>query len=134
MTTITIGEVMTPDPITISADTALDEAQKLMISRRLRHLPVMDGERLMGVVSDRDIYLAQITNRDLDDFSSLQVGDVCSLDAYAVESNSTLAEVSSEMAKRQIGSALIVDGGKLSGIFTATDACRHLGRQLQAVG
>ena len=122
---------MTSNPLFVHATTLLVDAQKLMIEKQLRHLPVVDGEKIMGVVSDRDIYLAQVTNRELDDFSGLQIGDVCSLGAYTVPASTPLASVVLEMAQRHIGSALIVDNDKLTGIFTATDACKQLGKLLQ---
>lgn len=132
MTGPTIASVMTAEPISIGAATLLSDAQKMMIDRHLRHLPVMEGERILGVVSDRDVYLAQIANLGLADYNTLQIGDVCTLDAYAVPSDRPLAEVVTEMAKRHIGSVLIVDEGKLRGIFTATDACRQLGALLDS--
>jgi acetoin utilization protein AcuB len=46
---------MTPDPITIAADAMIDAAARLMLARRVRALPVVDGERLVGILSATDI-------------------------------------------------------------------------------
>ena len=121
---------MTRNPITISADTPLGQALEMMIAKNLRHLPVMNGEKLLGVASDRDVYLAQIANLDLTDFTELKIGDVCTLDAYCVGPETPIADVVLEMAQYHIGSALITEDEKPVGIFTSTDACRFLGQTL----
>ncbi len=54
--TLTIGEVMTRDPVTVFEDDTITKAVTLMAERRIRHLPVVDREgRLKGVISARDI-------------------------------------------------------------------------------
>jgi len=50
-----VGEVMTSPPVTIPADTGSDQALGLMTRRRIRHLPVMDGQRMIGFISIGDI-------------------------------------------------------------------------------
>lgn len=52
-----VRELMTPTPISVSPRTSVDEARALMQQHRMRHLPVLDNERLVGMVSDRDIRL-----------------------------------------------------------------------------
>lgn len=52
---IDVGAVMTPDPVTIPAETPADEARKLMLSKGFRHLPVVRGEAVVGVVSLRGL-------------------------------------------------------------------------------
>jgi len=127
----TVESVMIREPMTISADTRLGEALELMMQRNMRHLPVMKGDELLGVASDRDILLAEIAHVDLTDHSSLKIGDVCSLDAYCVAADTPLPEVLRGMASRHVGSALVTaDDGRPVGIFTSTDACRELARVL----
>jgi len=50
-----VRQWMTPDPITASTDMALDDAAKIMLDHGFRHLPVMDGETVLGVVSLRRV-------------------------------------------------------------------------------
>ena len=128
----TIESIMIRDPLTIAADTRLGEALEMMMQRNLRHLPVMNGEELLGVASDRDILLAEVAHVDLSNHSSLKIGDVCALDAYCVSPDTPLPEVLRGMAERHIGSALVCgeDGSPL-GIFTSTDACRELAQVLE---
>ncbi|MCA8878860.1 MAG: CBS domain-containing protein [Rhodobacteraceae bacterium] len=50
-----VADIMTPDPITIGADARLADAMDLMVKNGFRHLPVMDGSRVLGILSMRDI-------------------------------------------------------------------------------
>jgi CBS domain-containing protein len=49
-----VGEIMTPEPVTITEDTAVDEIARIMESRRVRRLPVMNGDKIVGIVTDSD--------------------------------------------------------------------------------
>ncbi len=50
-----VSEWMTSDPVTVPPDTTVDQALQMMLDRGFRHLPVLDGERVVGVVSLRDL-------------------------------------------------------------------------------
>jgi len=132
MAELRIESVMTRNPITVSGNTLLNEAQAIMISRNLRHLPVIEDDKVVGVVSDRDILLAQLAHEGLDNRNALRVSDISTLSVFAVTPQSPLADVVEEMARQHIGSALVMEGDALVGIFTATDACRQLARVLRS--
>jgi acetoin utilization protein AcuB len=118
-----IESVMTPFALSIEIDDLVRTAEDMMIDHEIRHLAVTDSGTLVGVVSDRDIaFTANTAEPDLR--NRLHVRDVCSLDVYSVERNERLDCVLAEMAERHIGSAIVTDGGKIAGVFTATDACR----------
>jgi CBS domain-containing protein len=53
--TVTIGEIMTRDPMTVSQQALLDQCMKIMMARSIRHLPVLEGGRVVGMVSIGDI-------------------------------------------------------------------------------
>lgn len=53
-----VGDSMVSDPITIESNVGLLDAQEIMRAWGMRHLPVVEGEKLVGVLSDRDIYRA----------------------------------------------------------------------------
>lgn len=104
-----------------------------MIDHEIRHLPVLDGGTLVGLLSDRDIAFA--ANESAEGLADrLRVRDVCSLDPYAVAPDTPLDVVVEEMAARRIGSAVVTDHGKIVGLFTATDACRCLAEFLRGEG
>jgi len=126
-----IETVMTPFAFSVEIDESIGVAEDMMIDHEIRHLAVTDSEALVGVISDRDIaFTANTAESDLRD--RLHVRDVCSLDVYAVERNERLDCVLTEMAERHIGSAIVTDGGKVVGVFTATDACRNFAEFLRS--
>jgi CBS domain-containing protein len=122
---------MTSMVLSVEIDEPVRAAEDIMIDHEIRHLPVTDSGLLVGVVSDRDIaFLSGSGEADLKQL--LLVRDVCSLDVYAVERSEPLDRVLSEMSDRHIGSAMVTDGGKVIGVFTATDACRHFAEFLRS--
>jgi acetoin utilization protein AcuB len=125
-----IKAVMTPFPWKVRLDDSLSHATAVMRERNIRHLPVTDGDQLVGIVTERDIGLVENAVRDSRESGSLKVRDACELDAYVVDLSAPLDRVLADMAERHIGSVLVVKRGKLAGIFTSSDACHHFGRFL----
>jgi acetoin utilization protein AcuB len=123
--------MMTPFPYSIDVEATVAEARLMMDARRIRHLPVTEGGRLSGVISDRDLRVAAGPGPERAASSPLRVRDVYSEDTYAVEADTPLDEVAATMAQRHIGSAVVTKAGKLVGVFTVTDACLALARVLR---
>jgi acetoin utilization protein AcuB len=120
----TIAQVMTSSPLTINGRATMREALTIMESHGIRHLPVLHGGRLVGMVSDRDLRL--IETLDGVDPEKLAVEEAMSQDVYAVESQTSLREVARTMAERKYGSAVVMEGAQVRGIFTTVDALRVL--------
>jgi CBS domain-containing protein len=125
-----VKSVMTPFPYSVSADATVAEAQALMASHHVRHLPVKKGTSLIGVVSERDVQLALDPLQGKGD-PGLRVRDVASLDLYVVDLSTPLDEVLAHMARLHVGCALVRKGTKLVGVFTTSDACRLFGEYLR---
>jgi acetoin utilization protein AcuB len=119
-----IRRFMTPTPHTISTRQTLAEAHQAMRERGVRHLPVVVDGKLVGVVSQRDLYLLE-TLRGVDVGREL-VEEAMSDAPFVVAPDASLEEVAEAMAKNKIGSALVVESATLVGIFTSTDALRAL--------
>jgi len=119
-----IDHFMTPAVHTIGSDRPLREAHALMGKFRIRHLPVLEGGRLVGLISERDLAIVEtLPSVSLDE---VQVDDAMTSEVYAVERGTPLAEVASQMARHRYGSAVVMENGKVCGIFTAIDALRSL--------
>lgn len=112
----------------IEAGDKLSKAVELMNKYTIRHLPVLENGKVIGMLSDRDVKLASGIADDVDD---LLVIDVCHQHPYIVAPETPLSQVASTMADKHYGSAMVVSNGKLVGIFTATDACRVLADTLK---
>ena len=128
----TIKRVMTPFPYHIEQDKSLIEARELMHSHGIRHLPVTNNTELVGVISERDITLALSLAKHFVDEKDIPVSDACTFHPFTVELETRLDVVVLEMAKRHIGSVVVMKAGKLAGIFTTTDACQCYGEFLQS--
>lgn len=125
-----MSDVMTASPLSIQINESLDTAQQLMSEKNIRHLPVLKNGNPISIITDRDINLAVAANKSLQAAEEMTVEDVCVLNLYRVEKDTTLAEVVAYMAEHTIGSVVITDNDELSGIFTATDACKYLAKYL----
>ncbi len=121
----TVGAWMTPQPHTIGEDQSLIAARERMHHWRVRHLPVLHGGHLVGVVSERDIALVEALQGV--DIGQVRVDEAMSADPWTVESDATLTEVAAAMAEQRIGTAIVVEGkDQVVGVFTTTDALRAL--------
>jgi acetoin utilization protein AcuB len=121
----TAGAFMTPQPLTIGRRESLATAHRMMRTNRVRHLPVLEHGELVGIVTLRDLYfLETIRGVDLDDDT---VEDAMTPDAYAVTPEVSISAVARHMAKSRIGCAVVMERGRVAGIFTATDALRMVG-------
>lgn len=122
-----ISQFMTNAPHTINSGQTLEFALQTMKELNIRHLPVMESSRLIGMLSERDIrFLESFEKIEL---GKLKVADACSNDPYSVEKDTPLAVVCREMAERKLSSAMVVDAGKLAGIFTWIDALKIIANQ-----
>ena len=118
-----IEKVMTFMPHTIGRDIGIASAIDLMREHRIRHLPVLDGGKLVGVLTDRDIKVAS----SFEGSDTLRVDDVMMPDPYSVKPDAQLDEVVQEMAEHKYGCVVVrQENGKIVGIFTAVDAMRTL--------
>ncbi len=123
-----IDKVMSPMPVTVTKDTTIKVAYEKMKQHHLRHLPVMDAEKLVGVLTDRDVKLATSLNCPAD----TPVENVMTPDPFTAKPQTALDHVTAEMAEHKYGCVIVQqENGKVVGIFTANDGLRTLGEILQ---
>jgi len=122
---------MSPCPHSIGQEQTLETAHAMMRKWKIRHLPVLNAGRIVGLLSLRDLHLVE-TLKDVDP-SKVSVEDAMSPEPYMIDANADLRAVAIEMAMRKLGSALVVRSGKVVGIFTTTDALRALFELLDAM-
>lgn len=115
-----VQKYMTTSPVSLRPDDTIAQAHALMRELNIRHLPVCEGSRVVGILSDGDLFRAEGL-RDADP-NRLRASDVMSHDPYTVSPQAPLDEVVQEMARKKFGSAVVVDNQQVVGVFTATDA------------
>jgi acetoin utilization protein AcuB len=120
---------MTPTPHVIAPHETLVQARQLMEDYGVRHLPVTDDGRLVGILSDRDINLVQSLAPLV--LESINVEDAMNSPPYSVPIDAPLQEVARTMAVHKFGCAIVVDHGAVVGVFTTIDALHALADSLE---
>ena len=105
----------------VSAEMTAESARERMRARRIRHLVVTDGAKVVGVLSERDLGPARAS-------SSSVVGDVMTAPAVTAVATTTVREAANLLRGRTIGCLPILEEGKLVGIVTTTDLLELLGK------
>jgi acetoin utilization protein AcuB len=124
----TIQKYMTTSPHSIGLDQTLAHAHSMMLDHGIRHLPVLTGGRLVGMVTDRDLRLVE-SLKDVDP-KTVKVEDAMSTIVYSVTPDTPLDEVLQTMAEHKYGSAVVMQNHKVVGIFTTVDVCRSFAEML----
>lgn len=122
-----IKGVMVKFPFVAGTDMTLVGAKTYMTECNIRHLPVIDSDRIVGLVTERDL----LYHAKSPDFATKRVGEIIEQPPVVVEENESLVAVLDIMINNKYGSMLIVNGeSSLVGIFTTTDAMLLLKRML----
>lgn len=115
-----IQRYMTTSPLTVNGEQTLYFAKQLMQENNIRHLPVLEGGKVIGIISERDIdYIQNFKDVDVE---VEKIEDAMTESPVMVEASAHLDEVCKVMATDKIGSVLVQDNKKLVGIFTWIDA------------
>lgn len=124
MDKLTVRAFMTPMPHTVGVEQPLAVAREMMREHRIRHLPVLHGGQLVGVLSERDVALvAALPGVDVE---RLAVGEAMTPEPHVISPDSSLEWVATEMAQLKFGSLIVVEHSRVVGIFTTVDALRAL--------
>lgn len=115
-----IQRYMSSAPVCIAAHRTLAEAWSTMQRERIRHLPVLEGGMIVGVLSERD--LALLGGPRPERLQDVRIEDAMSGEPFLVEPEVPLRSVIKGMRSQRVGSAVVVEQGKVVGVFTTTDA------------
>ena len=120
---------MTRQPWTIERSATLNAAHQLMRHHAIRHLPVMDGGKLVGIVSERDLHLIEtLPDADPDEVT---VDDAMTETVYVAAPTEDVSVVVDRMAAAKLGSAVVMQDQRVEGIFTSIDALQVLSHVLR---
>lgn len=119
-----VRDVMTSSPTTVTPQTSVVEAARLMEKEDVGPLPVVEDGSLVGIVTDRDLVvrvLAEGRNPE-----STTVGDVCSPQPVSVEPDADLSQALALLARHQVRRLPVAEGDRLVGIVAQADVAREL--------
>ena len=131
-----VCDIMQEKLITISAGDTLSTVEDIMTLGRVRHMPVVQAGRLVGVVSERDLLRASLSN--LTDFGTeqrraflqvVEIARVMSKPPITVSADATVKAAARLMVEERIGCLPVLEGEELVGMLTETDVLRYFADQ-----
>ncbi len=153
MADLTARDIMTPDPVVVTADLTVTEAAKLMAENDFGALPVVDGGKLVGLVTEGDLIMQDVKlefptyihlldgfimyppstvrfEQELKKAVAASVADVMTQDPITVSVDASIEEVASLLADRDVSRLPVLEGDKLVGIVSKHDIVRAMARGL----
>jgi len=125
---ITVDEIMSNNIVTVGPEASLQEAQELMLGNRIRHLPVADEGRLLGLITQRDLLAASESTLDglhasdrAERARDTKVAVVMTRDILRVGPGANMREAALQLQRQKVGCLPVVDGDRLLGIVTDYD-------------
>lgn len=129
-----ISEIMTKNVITLKHTDELETAERLFKKNHIRHIPVVSGDAIIGILSYTDllrISFADAIDEDEDNvdtvvYNMFTIEQVMAKNLISVSSTTPIKEVAEILSKREFHALPVVDDGKLVGIVTTTDLINYL--------
>ncbi|WP_310994300.1 CBS domain-containing protein [Aequorivita marina] len=129
-----ISSIMTKNVITLNHTDDLETAERIFKSKKIRHIPVVSGEAIIGILSYTDLLRISFadsigedeTDIDTTVYNMFTIEQVMAKNLVSVESTSSIKEVAEILAKKEFHALPVVDDGKLVGIVTTTDLINYL--------
>lgn len=144
-----VRDVMTPDPLTVTPDLPVKEAARLMVERKIGCLPVLEGGRLVGIVTEGDLIMQDVkvefptyihlldgfilyppaTTRfesELRKAVSADVSHVMTRDPVTIGADASVEEAATRMVDKDVDRLPVMEGDRLVGIVSKSDIVRSL--------
>jgi CBS domain-containing protein len=130
-----IRKIMTANPLSVQVGQSVQEAYKLLLDNDFHHVPVVDGKKLVGIVTSTDIGRitysfdtdSRMTSTVLDHTRSLE--EIMVKNIKALPSSATVREATEQLSDGSFHALPVVDDDELVGIVTSTDLLRYLKEQ-----
>jgi len=120
---VKVNELMTRDPATVQPGSTATEAAALMKSKDCGSLPIAEGGKLVGIVTDRDIVLRVVAAKK--DPAMVKVSEIMTKDPATIGPEATAADASKLMSEKQVRRLPVVENGKLVGMLVIGQLARH---------
>ena len=127
MRDIAIDKVMTSDPATVSPQSSAAVARRLLESNVIHHLPVVEGDRLVGIVSSSDLLKLHLLDDKMAIVTRATVDQIMETNVTVLGKHSTLREAEEKLSMGNFHALPVVDRKRrLLGIVTSTDLLNEL--------
>ena len=136
----TVADVMTRDVVTLFEESSLEQVLSVLTPYRYRHLPVLDGKQVVGMISQRDLLLLTTQGlahgpaglvREARKMEQTFLRDVMSSGVVTIQPDASLSEAARRMLDNRVGALPVVDArGELLGIITEHDLLRSFAHAL----
>ncbi len=148
-----ISKILTKDVVTIGPDTTVQEVARLMIKHELVGIPVVENDKLLGIVTEGDLIMKKAhlhlpayiqlldsflylnnteeVEKDLQKILSVKAKDIMTKDSITVELDSTVEELANIMHENHANPIPVIDNGKLVGIVSRSDLVALIAEQNQ---
>jgi len=129
---MTVRDLMIAKVTTVARQDTVEVADGVMTLGRIRHLPVLDGTEVVGILSQRDLYrsalgaaLAFGVQKPQQIMRMLEVGDVMTTPPVTIAPDAPVQEAARAMEEKRIGCLPVIENGRLVGILTETDILHY---------
>lgn len=130
---VTVKDIMTKGAVTLGGNDILDLASDIMNLGRLRHLPIVENGKVIGVLSQRDLFHAALIKalglrhkEEKELLQAIRVAEVMSQPVITIPSKASVKEAARLMVEKKIGCLPVVDAGIFTGLVTETDILRYV--------
>lgn len=131
MRDVAIDRIMTTNPVTVAPDDPATTAKELLDAGRIHHLPVVENDKLVGIISTADLLRICLYEDHRESASDLKIRKIMSANPVVLESGASLRDAAKRLLNGGYHSLPIVNAdGSLAGIVTSVDLVEHLFRQL----
>ncbi|MBC7775745.1 MAG: CBS domain-containing protein [Phycisphaerae bacterium] len=114
---------MTKDVVTLQPNSTLGEARDILIGKHIHHIPIVEGKKLVGMVTSWDIFKL---GKSVEEYKSIKVGDVMTRRVATLDPDQHLGAVADVLTRHLFHAVPIVnDDNELLGIITSTDIIRY---------
>lgn len=132
-----VRDLMARDVVTLDVEDRLDLAEGIMRLGRIRHLPVVSGEQVVGILSQRDLFRAAVSSllqlggeAERKWLAAVPVKAVMTPQVFTIGPDLPIRSAVGIMIERRIGCLPVVDDGKLVGLLSESDCLKHLAHVL----
>jgi len=129
-----ISVIMTKEVITLNSKDTLETAERLFKNKKIRHIPVVNGDAIIGMLSYTDLLRISFADAVFEEedevdtvvYNMFTIEQVMAKNLISVNSTITIKEVAELLSKKEFHAIPVVDNNKLVGIVTTTDLINYL--------